>query len=348
MGVDAGDFDDDGDEDLFVTELTGEGRTSSSTTASGCSRTAARRRGWALPAWGSLASARRGSISTTMAGSISVGERRRAGDREPATGGRPPAPPPTQAAPAEPWRRPFRGRDRSRRRRAEPGRRLAEAPPLATSTTTATWTCLVGNNNGPTRLLSIGRNAALDRSAADRRRGARHVGRAVRGAASGRPFVVAASSCRRQLCLRQRSQGRGRIGRLADVRTARHMARSARSIHGRRSPSTLHDTEAGADEAPRLARVSLCCCARLQIAADQRGAPSRARLCRWPALFQTFRAPPSQCRNTLRPLQLVTGRPRSHSPASRAGECVWRDGKAVHGRRVFRSRRSLPGQRAAT
>ena len=70
MGVDAGDFDDDGDEDLFVTELTGEGATSSSTTARGCSKTAARRRDWGPPAWASRGSARRGSISTTMAGWI--------------------------------------------------------------------------------------------------------------------------------------------------------------------------------------------------------------------------------------------------------------------------------------
>ena len=44
MGVDAGDFDNDGDEDLFITEFTGRGARSTSTTAPGCSRNRARAR----------------------------------------------------------------------------------------------------------------------------------------------------------------------------------------------------------------------------------------------------------------------------------------------------------------
>ena len=70
MGVDAGDFDNDGDEDLFMTELNGEGSNLYVNGGTGIFRRSRRavprsvRRACSTPA-----SARRGSTSTTTAGS---------------------------------------------------------------------------------------------------------------------------------------------------------------------------------------------------------------------------------------------------------------------------------------
>ncbi len=71
MGVDAGDFDNDGDEDLFITELTGQGSNLYVNDGTGGSRTTARRSALALaqPAVHRIRTA--GSTSTTMAGSTS-------------------------------------------------------------------------------------------------------------------------------------------------------------------------------------------------------------------------------------------------------------------------------------
>ena len=71
ISVDFGDFDNDGDEDLFVTELTGQGARSTSMTAPDCSRTGARRQGSACPACRIPGSGRPGSTPTTTAGSTS-------------------------------------------------------------------------------------------------------------------------------------------------------------------------------------------------------------------------------------------------------------------------------------
>jgi hypothetical protein len=77
MGVDAGDFDNDGDEDLFVTNWLSQMNTPTSTTARATSKSASRgltaeprENGFAPP----------GSISTMTAGSISDGERGRRDD----------------------------------------------------------------------------------------------------------------------------------------------------------------------------------------------------------------------------------------------------------------------------
>ena len=69
MGVDAGDFDNDGDEDLFITDLTGEGSTLYVNDGTGHVRRPERARsGIGSPACRTPASAPPGSTSTTTAG----------------------------------------------------------------------------------------------------------------------------------------------------------------------------------------------------------------------------------------------------------------------------------------
>ena len=70
MGVDAGDFDNDGDEDLFITNCTAEGRTPSmSTTGAGTFEDASAASGLGPASLPTPASAPPGSTSTTTAGS---------------------------------------------------------------------------------------------------------------------------------------------------------------------------------------------------------------------------------------------------------------------------------------
>ena len=77
MGVDAGDFDNDGDEDLFITHCRRRATISTSTTAPGFSRTRSAVPAWdRCRAWDTPVSARPGSTSTTTAGLICCGERR--------------------------------------------------------------------------------------------------------------------------------------------------------------------------------------------------------------------------------------------------------------------------------
>ena len=73
MGVDAGDFDNDGDEDLFVTELTGEGHNLYVNDGHGDRSTTGARDRASAPRSLALHRLRRrpGSTSTTTAGSIS-------------------------------------------------------------------------------------------------------------------------------------------------------------------------------------------------------------------------------------------------------------------------------------
>ena len=68
MGVDAGDFDNDGDEDLFMTELTGQGSTLYVNDGTGIVRGPERALGPRRPSCRTPASAPPGSTSTTTAG----------------------------------------------------------------------------------------------------------------------------------------------------------------------------------------------------------------------------------------------------------------------------------------
>ena len=71
MGVDAGDFDNDGDEDLVITELTGQGSTLYVNDSTGVSKSGAARSVCGSPASRLPGSARAGLVLTTMGGSTS-------------------------------------------------------------------------------------------------------------------------------------------------------------------------------------------------------------------------------------------------------------------------------------
>ena len=188
MGVDAGDFDDDGDEDLFVTELTGEGSNLFVNDGSGLFEDHSAPSGLGPAslgftgfgtAWLDFDNDGRLDL-LSVNGAVQVIESlRQAGDAA--------APPPTQAAPAEPRRGPLRGRDRSRR---------GGAGALGGWSRRSLWRRRQRRRRGRAggqqqRAHATSRQpygaSSLGRPAADRRRGARHVGRAGRGAASGRP-----------------------------------------------------------------------------------------------------------------------------------------------------------------
>ena len=140
MGVDAGDFDDDGDEDLFVTNLTGEGNDLYVNDGAGLRGASARSGlGAAEPPLHRLRHRlvrlrqRRLAGPLTVNGAVQTIEAQRRARPVPAA--------PAQAAVPQPRRRPVRGRHGARRAPRSSCRRSAAARRSATSTTTATRTC---------------------------------------------------------------------------------------------------------------------------------------------------------------------------------------------------------------
>ena len=142
MGVDAGDADNDGDEDLFVTNLTGEGNDLYVNDGAGYFEEQSARSGLGAPSRGftgfGTALVRRGQ--RRLAGHHHR-ERRGADHRGAAPRQRPVSAAPAQAPVPQPRQRPVRGRLGAGRAPPSSCRRWAGARRSATWTTTATWTC---------------------------------------------------------------------------------------------------------------------------------------------------------------------------------------------------------------
>ena len=155
MGVDAGDFDNDGDEDLFMTELTGEGSNLYVNDGSGVFEDRRARASGLGPASLALHRLRHRLVRLRQRrlARHPDGQRRGAGDRGAAAGERSVSAASAEAAVPQPRRRPVRGCDRAGRRGVRSCRRSAAARRSATSTTTATSTSSSATTTGPLRLL---------------------------------------------------------------------------------------------------------------------------------------------------------------------------------------------------
>ena len=138
MGIDAGDFDNDGDEDLFITNWLAQMNILYLNTGTASSRIARRRRDSARRAWprpvfgtpGSTSTTTRGSTSSrSTAASRSIEAQARANDPFPVEDAQPVVP--------QPGQRPVRGRLGARWRAVHAARRQPGRRRLATSTTTA-------------------------------------------------------------------------------------------------------------------------------------------------------------------------------------------------------------------
>ena len=142
MGVDAGDFDNDGDEDLFVTNLTGEGNDLYVNDGTGLFEEQSARSGLGPASRGVHGIRRRwfdadndGWLDMlTVNGAVQTHRGAAAGERSVSAAS-------AQAAVPQPRQRTVRGRLGARRRRRSSSRTSAAAPRSATSTTTATSTC---------------------------------------------------------------------------------------------------------------------------------------------------------------------------------------------------------------
>ena len=154
MGVDAGDFDNDGDEDLFVTNLTGEGNDLYVNDGIGAVRRAERAVGpWPREPclhglWHGVVRLRQRRLARHP-----HRQRRRSDDRGAAARERSV---PTSSAKAAVQKPPTTAGSRTSPRapvRRSSCRRSAAAPRSATSTTTATWTCSSPTTTGEPRLL---------------------------------------------------------------------------------------------------------------------------------------------------------------------------------------------------
>ena len=168
MGVDAGDVDNDGDEDLFVTNLTGEGNDLYVNDGGGFFEEQSARSGLGAASRGftGFGTALVRLRQRRLAGH-DHGERRRADDRGAAPRQRSVPAAPAQAAVPQPGRRPLRGRLGAGRRRRSSCRRSAAAPRSATWTTTATWTCWWPTTTAPRGCSSTRSGAATTGSACD-------------------------------------------------------------------------------------------------------------------------------------------------------------------------------------
>ena len=154
MGVDAGDFDNDGDEDLFVTNLTGEGNDLYVNDGNGLFEEQSARSGLG-PASRGVHGIRHRVVrrrQRRLAGHDHR-ERRRPDHRGPAARQRSVSATPAQACCSATW-----ATDGSRTSRRAAGRRSScrrsvGARRSATSTTTATWTCWWPTTTARPRLL---------------------------------------------------------------------------------------------------------------------------------------------------------------------------------------------------
>ena len=217
MGVDAGDFDNDGDDDLLMTELTGQGINLYVNDGSARFRDQGAIRAWGRPARITRAGARPGSTTTTTAGSMCS----------------PPTAPSSRwkahekvAFPYDQRRLLFRnlgnGRFEDVTAKAGASFTMSESgrgAAFGDVDNDGDIDILVGNDAGRARLLInnvgnrqhwVGLRLVGDKTPAGHARGA------GRGGSGRRQNAVAARALRRQLCLRERSSGACRPGRLGD------------------------------------------------------------------------------------------------------------------------------------
>ena len=263
-----------------------------------------------------------------------------------------PLPPPTQAAAAEPWRRPLRGRDGScgaALALSEIGRGAA----FGDVDNDGDVDVLVGNNNGPTRLL-------VNRMARRHWVGLRLTGATGRDMLGARAEVlrpVAASSWRRARAdgsYASANDPRVLVGLAdaADVRTVRVTWPAGKTEAWTQVPVDQHHAggRQGPVKAPRSIGVVLLAalaCASIGCRADRQetaGAPDPAG---GVAAGPVARggAGPGAHPDALRLAAGRSGSSRRHR--QRTGECLRRDGKAVHRGRVLRPGPGVPGQCAA-
>ena len=257
MGVDAGDFDNDGDEDIFVTELTGQGSDLYVNDGSGIFEDASARsrlRFASLPYTGFGAA----WFDVDNDGWLDLlgrqrrrDEHRRAGPRERSVSAAP-----AEAAVPQSRQRTVRGCVRASRRRVPRGPRSVAARRSATSTTTATPTSSSRNDNGPAELLinEIGnRRHWLGLRLVGGQRPRDMVGARVEIIRKDRAEPVAEGARRRELRVGQRSAGACGPGRL-DGSPSRSCPLAGRSRRGMEygADRSLFDADGG----PREVKVA--------------------------------------------------------------------------------------------